>query len=330
MKSISKLIPWYLLAFALAGCAPSPSFLAPTSAIAAHEANLFKVVLILGAAVLVFVEGGFIWSIIRDRKRDGDETPPPQIVGNRKVEFIWTAVPILLVITLFTLTVQTMGAVAAPRAAAQDLNLHVVGHRWWWEFYYPDLGITTANELHVPAGTNVQITLDSVDVIHSFWIPQLSGKTDVIPGQTNHMWFNAGQPGTFLGQCAEFCGTEHALMHIAVVVDSQEDFKAWAANQQKPAAPAQTADEQAGLKLVAGTCAGCHSIDPDQPEPKTGPNLTHLFSRSVFGGGSFELTEDNLRRWLTDTQVMKPANDMQITLRPEEVDQVMAYLKLLK
>jgi cytochrome c oxidase subunit 2 len=329
MKSLLKFILWAVLPL-LAGCAPSPSFLKPASSISTHEANLFNVVLILGIAVIVFVEAGFIWSIIRDRKRDGDDSPPPQIEGNRRVEAVWTAVPMLLVITLFTLMVQTMGAVAAPRAAPQDINLNVIGHRWFWEFYYPDLGIRTANELHIPAGANVQITLESVDVIHSFWIPQLSGKTDAVPGQANRMWLTAGQPGAFLGQCAEFCGTEHALMQIKVVVDSPADFQVWVTNQQKPAAEAQTADEQAGLKILQGPCAGCHSLDPAQAEPKTGPNLAHLYSRSVFAGAAVDLSDDYLRRWLKDTQALKPGNQMQILLKPEEIDQVIAYLKLLK
>jgi cytochrome c oxidase subunit 2 len=319
-----------VLGFVLAGCAPSPSFLQPASQIASHVAGLFNLIMILSVAVLVFVEAGFAWSLLRDRKRDGDDSLAPQIAGSKRVEMIWTVIPVLLVIVLFVLMIQTMGAVAAPAAAAGDLNLHVIGHRWWWEFEYPDLGIITANELHVPAGTNVQITLDSVDVIHSFWVPQLSGKTDAIPGQTNHMWMNAGQPGSFLGQCAEFCGTEHALMRIKVVVDSQEDFKAWVANQQKPAAQPQTADEQAGLKILQGTCASCHSLDPNEKEAKVGPNLAHVYSRSEFAGSTFELTDDNLRRWLKDTQSMKPGNDMQITMLPKEIDQVMAYLKLLK
>lgn len=330
MKSFWKPIAFTGPVLILAGCAPSPSFLQPASGIASDQARLFNILLILAVVVLVLVEAGFAWSLLRDRKREGDNSLPPQITGNARVEMVWTVIPVILVIVLFVLMVQTMGAVAAPAPAPGDINLRVVGHRWWWEFDYPDLGIVTANELHIPAGANVQITLDSVDVIHSFWVPQLSGKTDAIPGQTNHMWMNAGQPGTYLGQCAEFCGTEHALMRIVVVVDSPEDFKAWAANQQKPAAQPQSADEQAGLKILQGTCAGCHSLDPNEKEVKVGPNLAHVLSRSMFAGDTFDLNETNLRRWLSDTQAMKPGNDMQITLLPQEIDQVIAYLKLLK
>ncbi len=213
---------------------------------------------------------------------------------------------------------------------AHDINVHVIGHRWWWEFDYTDLGIKTANELHIPEGGIVQLTLDSVDVIHSFWIPQLSGKTDVIPGQTNHMWITADRTGTFIGQCAEFCGLEHAMMRVHTVVDSPDDFSAWVANQQKAAAVPQTQDEQAGYTLVTTVCATCHSLNPDDPEPRVGPNLAHLFSRTTFAGAVYDLNQENLQSWLEDTQTMKPGNDMDLKMSSQEIDQLMAYLSLLK
>jgi cytochrome c oxidase subunit 2 len=246
------------------------------------------------------------------------------------LEITWTVIPVLLTVVLFAMTVQTMQSVAAPAASANDINLHVIGHRWWWEFDYTDLGIKTANELHIPVGATVQITLDSVDVIHSFWVPQLSGKTDVIPGQTNHMWLTADQTGLFIGQCAEFCGLEHALMRINVVVDSEADFSAWVINQQKMAALPQTEEERAGYKVVSTLCASCHSLNPAESEVKVGPNLAHLFSRSMFAGATYDLTRENLRRWLEDTQPMKPGNVMNLKLSPEEIEQILAYLILLK
>jgi cytochrome c oxidase subunit 2 len=224
-----------------------------------------------------------------------------------------------------------MHKVAIPAPATQDLNVHVIGHRWWWEFDYPDQNFKTANEMHVPIGTNVQITLDSVDVIHSFWAPQLTGKTDAIPGQTNHMWLRADNPGTYYGQCSEFCGTEHALMRIRVVAQTAEDFAAWVADQQKPAATPQTADEIIGQKVVTTTCSTCHSIDPAEPRTDmTGPNLAHLQSRSWFAGGTFELNDANLESWVKDTQAMKPGNDMNISLPADQLQAVLAYLKILK
>jgi cytochrome c oxidase subunit 2 len=286
----------------------------------------------MALVVFVFVEGALIWTIIRDRKHPDDQSLPRQVFGNSRLEVTWTVIPLMLVVILFVMTVRTMSAVAAPGEKPSDLNLRIVGHRWWWEFDYPDLGVVSANELHIPVGKTVQVKLESVDVIHSFWVPQLSGKTDVIPGQHNTMWLKGDQPGEYVGQCAEFCGTEHALMRFRVFVDTQADFDAWLTNQQKAAYQPQTEDEQAGFKTVTNTCESCHSINPGEvnKDEKGGPNLTHLFSRTTFAGGSFELNEKNLRSWLKNTQAMKPGNDMEITLTPKEIDQLIAFLTQLK
>jgi len=318
------------LAILLSACQPSPSFLVSTSPISSHEADLYKEVLIEAALIFVFVTGALIWILIRYRSR-GDKALPPQIHGKTS----WIIIPVFLIVALdgmdFVWMVQTMKAVAAPQQAVSDLNIRVVGHRWWWEFDYLDQKIATANELHIPVGTTVQVALESVDVIHSFWVPQISGKTDVIPGQHNTMWLEGNEVGEFLGQCAEFCGTEHALMRFKVIVESQEDFDAWVADQQKPAYQPQTEDEKAGYEEVTGACAACHSLDPSEMDTdKVGPNLTHLFSRGTFAGGSFELTEENLRMWLEDTQAMKPGNDMDIKVLPKVRDQIIAYLLNLK
>lgn len=330
MKILYKIMFLAGLGLVLSGCQPSPTFLSPASLIAGHEAILYKEILIESILIFVLVIGTLIWILIRDRDRGGNKVTPPQLYG----KLAWAAIPLLAIILLdgtdFALTAKTMFAVASPAPAPQDIQLHVVGHRWWWEFDYTNQNIKTANELHIPLGATVQITLDSVDVIHSFWVPQLTGKTDVIPGQTNHMWITGNQVGEFIGQCAEFCGTEHAMMRIKVVVQSQADFDAWATNQQKLAAQPQTAQEQAGHTLVTTLCASCHSLNPAEPDTKTGPNLTHLFSRSVFAGGTYELNDANLRNWLKDTQAMKPANDMNVTLSPIQIDQLAAYLELLK
>jgi cytochrome c oxidase subunit 2 len=316
-------------AMLLGACQPSPTFLNPASPIAEHQANLFWIILIMALVVFVLVEGALILILVRDRKRPNDEALPIQIYGSNRLEIIWTTIPVLLVIALFIMTVQTSKAIAAPVAAKGQLVVHVVGHRWWWEFDYPDLGIVTANELHIPAGTPVQIALESVDVIHSFWVPQLSGKTDVIPGQNNSMWIQGDTPGVFLGQCAEFCGTEHALMRFKVFVDSPADFDAWVANQQQPAYQPQTADEQAAVKTINTVCASCHSLDPSVGKT-TGPNLAHLFSRTSFAGGTFDLNENNIHQWLVERDKMKPGNDMNITLTSKEIDELMTYLPHLK
>ena len=319
------------LTILLSACQPSPTFLVPASSIASHQADLYRIILIMALVVFVLVEGALIWILIRDRKRANDENLPAQVHSNMRLEVTWTVIPIILVIFLFIMTVQTVNAIAAPSSLKSDLNIRVVGHRWWWEFDYPDLGIATANELHIPEGAVVQVQLESVDVIHSFWVPQLAGKTDVIPGQPNTMWLTSDQLGEFLGQCAEFCGTEHALMRFKVIVDSKQDFDAWVANQQKPAYQPQTEDEKAGYEELTGACAACHSLDPSEVDSvKIGPNLTHLFSRSTFAGGSFDLNEQNLRKWLEDTQAMKPGNDMEIKVLPKTRDQIISYLLNLK
>lgn len=320
------------MAIFLVACQPSPTFLDPASSISGHQADLYKTVLIMALVVFVLVEGGLIWIVVRHRKRSDDNELAPQIHHNTQLEIIWTTIPVLLVIALFVMTVRTVNAVAAPQSAKGDINIRVVGHQWWWEFNYLDYEVATANELHIPVGATVQIQLESVDVIHSFWVPQLAGKTDVIPGQVNTMWLTSNQVGEYFGQCAEFCGTQHALMRFKVFVDSQEDFDAWIANQQKPAYQPQTEDEQIGFKeLDTGACSACHSIDPSEIDTdKTGPNLAHLFSRTTFAGGSFELNEENLRNWLHDTQAMKPGNEMIITVPDQQFEQVIAYLMKLK
>jgi cytochrome c oxidase subunit II len=243
-------ISWILLLGGLlSGCSVAPAVFNPASSIAGREAGLFSTVLWMSLPVFLIVDGGLLFIILRYRQRRGDTGEPRQIYHNVRLEAVWTAIPILLVITLFILTVVTVQAVAAPAPKAGDVKVTIVGHRWWWEFDYPDLGIHTANELHIPAGATVQISLQSADVIHSFWVPQLSGKTDVIPGQANTMWLTSDQPGSYPGQCAEFCGTQHANMRFTVIVDPPAAFQAWKASMQKiPAQPTDPLADQGDRK----------------------------------------------------------------------------------
>ncbi|HSB89129.1 MAG TPA: cytochrome c oxidase subunit II [Anaerolineales bacterium] len=347
LRSVHRrsLVAAVLAAGLLAGCAGSPSFLEPSSMIASRQAALFRLLLVPSAAVFLLVEGWLIFNVVRFRRRSSDQGLAPQVHGHPALEITWTVLPILLVTALFVLTVGTINAIAAPAGSPQDIRVHVIGHRWWWEFEYPDLHILTANELHVPANAVVQIQVDSVDVIHSFWVPQLSGKVDAIPGQTNELWFRADQPGEYYGQCSEYCGLNHANMRVTVIVDTPQDFDAWVENQQAP--PPQPDGElaQKGHDLITqGICSNCHILGlevPDeshQPSPAeaagvrshVGPNLNHLLSRSMIAGETIELTEANLASWLTQNQVMKPGNDMVVNLTDEDVAALMAYLKTLK
>ncbi len=333
MKAFKRsLITLFLLAV-LTSCAGPVSWVTnPGSMITSQQSQLYLIILIPAAVVFVIVEGGIILSVIRFRRRKSDTAEPAQIHGSVPLEIIWTALPVLLVIFIFIIGLNTMNGIAAPAPSPNDIKVNVVGHQWWWEFDYPDLGIKTADELYIPVGTPVQITLTSVDVIHSFWVPQLTGKTDVVPGQTNHMWITASQTGTFDGQCSEFCGIEHALMRARVVVLSQSDYQAWVKDQQTPPPTPQTALEVQGQKLVeSGVCAACHTIDGSQAKGTVGPNLTHLYSRSTFAGATFPLTDANIASWLQNAKTMKPGNDMSnIHVSDQDLPAIMAFLKLLK
>ncbi|HET6845603.1 MAG TPA: cytochrome c oxidase subunit II [Anaerolineales bacterium] len=331
MKSLKRIVWLAGPALTLAGCATSPTFLHSNSSIAGHQAALYRDVLIEAAFIFVLITGVLVWMLIRG----AGAARQPGLANQTHGKLSWAVTAAVLVLIAdgvdFGMMANTMKHIAIPAPAAEDVQVNVIGHRWWWEFDYPQLGIKTANELHIPTGANVHITLTSVDVIHSFWAPQLAGKTDAIPGQSNHMWLRADEPGVFAGQCSEFCGTEHALMRLEVVADTPADFQTWVAHQQEPAAAPQTEQEQAGYKILTTTCGTCHSLDPADPRPDlTGPNLAHLYSRRVFAGATFKLTPDNIRLWVQDTQAMKPGNDMNINLRTADLDAVVAYLQLLR
>ncbi len=317
----------------LTGCTLPVNWVSnPGSSITTQQSNLYLIILIPAAVVFLIVEGGIIYSVISFRRRKGDASEPAQVHGNTPLEIIWTVLPVLLVIFIFIIGLNTMNGIAAPAPSSNDIKVNVIGHQWWWEFDYPDLNIKTADELYIPAGTPVQITLTSVDVIHSFWVPQLTGKTDVVPGQTNHMWINASQAGTYDGQCSEFCGIEHAMMRARVVVLSKADFQAWVNDQKGPLQTPQTALELQGQKLVEnGVCAACHTINGTNAKGTVGPNLTYLYSRSSFAGASFPLTDANIASWLQNSAAMKPGSDMSnIHVSAQDLPAIMAFLKTLK
>ncbi len=332
-------------ALALAGCAGSPSPLMPASANATTIYELTVVVFLIAAIVFVVVEGLLLWSVIRfsRRKISGE---PEQIEGNVKFEIAWTAAPAIVLLIVFVASLQAMlpltstpstaktaGSLASAPSVAPGGSLHIraIGHQWWWEFDYPDYKVVTANELHIPVNTAIAADIEAIDVIHSFWVPQLGGKTDAIPGHTNHTWFQANEVGTFHGQCAEFCGIEHANMRFTVVVEPADKFQAWIEQQQAPVA-AKSGDAAKGEQVfMTGPCIGCHTVDGTKAQGKIGPNLTHFASRSVFAGATQTNNTENLRRWLTDPQQVKPGNLMKIApLTPEQIDALIPYLQSLK
>jgi cytochrome c oxidase subunit 2 len=293
--------------------------------------HLSEPVFVIAGIVFVLVQGLVVFAVIKFRDRPDRPGPEPeQIHGNTKLEVGWTLIPALILFSIAIPTIKTIFDLSQKPANA--LQVTVIGHQFWWEYRYDDLGITTANELSIVAGQPVELTLESIDVIHSYWIPPLAGKTDVIPGRENHMSFEADKPGTYLGQCTEFCGLSHANMRARAVAYTQADFDTWVA-RQKSAAVTPPAGSQAaeGLALFNGKgCAGCHTVE-GVSQGKVGPNLTHLQSRSTFAGSIFALNEDNLRTWLEDPPAVKPGSVMpDLGLTEEEITQLIAYLETLQ
>lgn len=308
----------------------TPTFLDPGSPQTREIRALFVLILILAAGVFVVVEALLLISVWRFRNR-----PPEMAVqthGNTRLEIAWTAAPAVVLATLLGFTLRTMATVRSPVGDGEPLAVKVIGHQWWWEFRYPDLGIVTANELVVPRGRGVQLEIESVDVIHSFWIPELHGKQDAIPGQMHSLAFVAESSGVFGGQCAEYCGDQHANMRMAVVALEPTDFDAWVLAQQAPAAEELSEAAAAGRDFfLSGACAACHAVAGTTAEGRVGPDLTHLASRDFIAGGVLANTPENLKRWVFNPQEWKPGTLMPaLGLDETSLDNVVAYLTSLK
>jgi cytochrome c oxidase subunit 2 len=317
----------------------------PASPPAESIRNLSVLVFAITGFIFVVVEGILFYSIFRFRRRSAaGGAEPPQVYGSKPIEIAWTAAPALIVFVLVLVTARTLWEVNVPPPQPQPgdntLFVTVVGRQWWWEFTYDhydgrELGFTTANELHVPAGEEgvsrpVQLTLKSADVCHSFWIPRLAGKTDLIPGRVNAMWFQTDQPGLYVGQCAEYCGTQHAGMLLRVVVDSPGKFEKWLENQRKPAA--DDPEGSAGRSVfLAQACVNCHRVRGTPAQGTYAPDLTHLMSRQTLAAGVAQNTPEDLRRWVGDPQQIKPGCLMPaFGLSDQDRDAIVRYLQTLR
>jgi cytochrome c oxidase subunit 2 len=298
--------------------------------------NLSMLMLAICAGIFLVVGGLLAFTIVRFRRRKMDESrEPAQIYGSNKIEIAWTVIPILIVLVLSMATARTILAVQNKHMPPDALRVTVIGHQWWWEFRYPNLGIVTANELHVPLSTAARpahtfLKLESADVAHSFWVPQLAGKTDVIPGITNTMWIDPRQEGIFLGNCAEYCGMQHANMLLRVIVESPAEFDKWAAAQRLDAASDPSLDS-ARATFLSLSCVNCHAVSGTTATGTFGPDLSHLMSRATLGSGVIPNTPENLRAWVKDPQAMKRGNLMpNMQLNSRELDEVVTYLSSLK
>jgi cytochrome c oxidase subunit 2 len=321
------------VALGLPGCGllDSPATtLVPHSDFGATSHRIFLQILGWDTAIFLVVQVLLLVAVFRFRERD-PRAVPRQVRGSAVLETAWTLIPaVILAFIAFPTIAAIFRTQGVPPANA--LRVRVVGHQWWWEFQYPDLGVTTATELHLPAGQPVSLDLGSGDVIHSFWVPQLGGKRDAIPGELTRIVLSIDRPGTYPGQCAEFCGASHANMRHRAVVETREAFAAWTARQKADAAtPPDGSPAAAGLEVFrTGTCVGCHTIR-GVSGGAIGPDLTHLASRTTIAGGILANTPENLARWVRQAPLVKPGALMPAQpLADAQLAALVAYLGSLR
>ena len=307
----------------------------PESTPARWVFDLSLLVYSVSALIFVVVSGLIVYALVKFRRRAADDDrEPPQIYGSRQIELAWTILPILTVLVLFLASARVV-AFTQRDNRKPALEVNVVGHQFWWEYRYPGLGVVTANELHIPASDPakampVLLHLYSADVAHSFWIPRLAGKTDLVPNFPNTMWIDPQKPGLYLGQSAQFCGAQHAKMLLRVYVQTPADFAKWAAFQKQPAQGNEGARE--GRAIFERTaCMSCHTISGTPAHGVFGPDLTHLMSRETLASGIAENTRANLRAWIKEPDALKPASLMpSLGLDDRELDAVTDYLMTLR
>ena len=323
----------YLLYLAFANAADTPqSTWRSLSDNTQNSHAVYEIVFYLAGAVFVLILFLTLLFTLMYREREG--AVAKQFHGNSKLEVLLVGVPVMIVVAMM---VPSFRAIAQNTADPPEDALQVIaiGHQWWFEFQYPELGITTANEMHVPVGRAVNVTLKSDDVIHSLWIPQLAGKIDMMPGHVNHMWFTPEKASgeAYLAQCAEFCGASHANMRFRVFVDTEARFAEWskatAADAAKPASDLAKAGEQ---QFQLSGCIGCHTVKGNPlAQGKVGPNLTHLGSRTTIASGVLPNDAGSMHKWLSNPPGVKPGSKMpNLGLNEEQIQKLTAYLEGLK
>ena len=334
--------------FPVAAFAQSPTNIFAPAATPAHSIfGLSMLVLWITFGIFLVVGGLLLYALIRYRERPTDsEHEPAQIYGSNQIELSWTVIPILIVVMLFLSTTRVILRTQAIPKPDNTTDVTVIGHQFWWEYRYPTLGIVTANELHIPTSDRVTpktgdhanlnptyLTMSSADVSHSFWVPRLAGKMDLIPNRVNTMWMDPQDAGLYLGQCAQYCGTQHAKMLLRVYAQSPEDFAAWASQQQKPAQQDFTGSPTAAAGqtvFMHNACINCHTVKGTVATGRFGPDLTHLASRDTIAAGAVQNNPENLRRWIDDPNTMKPGSLMPaMHLNDHDLDLITAYLTQL-
>lgn len=305
--------------------------------VAREQLHVFWWTLAIVVFLTLTVGGVFFYTLIRFRSKPGeDDAVPEQSHGNANVEIALIIASCILLLVIAVPNAKALFLMdAPPKEEGEPIKVVAIGHQWWWEFQYPDLGITTANELHIPAGRPVDFDLKSADVLHSFWVPKLAGKMDVIPGQINKIWFKADKADKFYGQCTEFCGDSHANMRFLVYSHEQADFDQWVREQKKDGVKPETPDQVNGQQVFMKGCNSCHAVKGTGAMGVVGPDLTHFGSRDTLGAAIYDNTDENLAKWLRDPKGMKPGNLMNLeqvnmVLSDRDVNALVAYLKSLK
>ena len=314
----------------------STNIFAPKGTPAQSIFGLSVFVLSICLAIFLIVGGLLTFAVIRYRSRPGDEDrEPPQIYGSNLVELSWTVIPILIIVVLFLASTRIIFVTQKAAKPANALDVVVIGHQYWWEYRYPKLGIVTANELHVPVSDPehpqvTYLTMSSADTDHSFWVPELAGKTDLIPNKVNTMWIDPTRAGLYLGQCAQYCGVQHAKMLIRVYADTPEQFSAWVADQQKVALQAPSAAEGREV-FLHNACVNCHSVSGTDAKGIFGPDLSHVGGRATIASGAVQNTPENLRAFINNPADFKPGALMPaMHLNDHDLNAVTQYLSTLK
>ncbi len=321
---------------------PSAQYLSPTNIFAPISTpadtifGLSMFVLAVTGAIFLVVFSLLVYAAVKFRLRPGDDSrEPAQIYGSAQVELAWTVIPVLIVVVLFLAAARVIASIQNAVPPQGAIHVTVIGHQYWWEYRYPDLKVVTANELHVPVSdpahpTPTFLTLLSADTDHSFWVPRLAGKTDLIPNHPNHMWIDPHQTGLYLGQCSQYCGVQHAMMLLRVYVDTRADFDKWVAQQSQTAAVNEAASE--GRRIFEATaCVNCHTVAGTVAQGRFGPDLTHLMSRDTIASGATRNMHEKLRAWIRDPNVLKPGCLMPaMGLSDPQIDAVTSYMETLR
>ena len=334
-----------LSAMLVAACAPDApqDVLQPAGDAARRADDLWNLVFPIAVAIFFIVEGVLIYALIKFRSRPGRE--PAQFHGNTRLEVLLTAIPAVILAGIAVPTVRTVFDLGR-EPEGEVLNVTVIGHQFWWEYRYPDLGIVTANELHIPVDTPIRISLqgassdlvdNTAEVIHSFWIPRLGGKQDVVPGRENRITLHADEPGEYKGQCTEYCGLGHADMRLVAFAHEQTQFEEWVRGMTDPAPePSGAAAEgarlfQEGQFADGPPCSACHAVDATQDAPNAGPNLAGFANRTTFAGAIFENNDENVAAWLRNPPAAKEGAKMpNLGLTAEQIQALVAYLNSLE